>query len=266
MKTLLFLNIQGSVLVILLLLLKKIIHRSFSGKAQRAMWAFAAVMFLLPIWKLVPAEKAVPIIIPYYDDSLIYEAVADISENDDRDFNTEEFSPIKIYDIVPLIWGSGAALFMLLSISSYMVFLFKKRRASNSVTDEVLENILPETDIKRKIRLRECTDNDSPMLTGVFFPVVYIPKNELNEAERGYIYRHELMHFLHKDLLLKWFVCFINAIHWFNPFMYIVMRNINEACEIYCDEEVTKDMDIASKRGYMNTILNLVGKKGENYV
>ena len=99
MKTLLFLNIQGSVLVILLLLLKKLIHRSFSGRAQRAMWAFAAVMFLLPVWKLVPAEKAVPIIIPYYDDSLIYEAVADISENDDRDFKNDIFINSKIINI-----------------------------------------------------------------------------------------------------------------------------------------------------------------------
>lgn len=259
LKSLLFLNVQGSVIVILFLIMKKIIQRSFSGKAQRNLWIFVAVVFLLPIWKLVPAYKAAPIIIPYYDENFIYEAATDFVDITDRDFDAENDAKVTVYDAA-WIWGVGITLFLLLNIASYIIFLFKKKNKSKYVTDELFADALLEMNIKRKIRLRECRDNESPMLTGVLFPVVYIPESELNETEKRYIYSHELTHFIHKDLLVKWFVCFINALHWFNPCVYFVMKNINEACELYCDEAVTKNMDDEGKKEYMNTILNLVKK------
>ncbi len=265
LKTLLFLNIQGSVLVILLLLLKRIIQKSFSGRAQRNMWLLAALIFLLPVWKIVPTDASAPIILPYNaEEILTYETqeyTAVIEENEEGKLMPVTNVYTAKYDLKPWIWGTGICVFLLLNIGSYVVFLIKKRKESTEVNeDEVFISTLLDMGIKRKIKLKQCTDADSPMLTGVFFPVVYMPGRELCSEDTKYIYLHELTHYKHKDLLFKWFVCIINAINWFNPFMYLIMKNLNEACELYCDEAVTKYMDDEGKKAYMNTILNLVVK------
>ncbi|MBQ8540954.1 MAG: M56 family metallopeptidase [Clostridia bacterium] len=268
LRTLLFLNIQGSVLVVLLLLLKRVIQKSFSGRAQRNLWLFAAIVFLLPVWNLIPENTAPSIILPYYSENIFtYETpdnTAAVWEMPDEKLVTDVDASVKNIDyrsIVLSVWGAGAGLFLILNISGYVIFLTKKRRRSENITDNEFSGILQSLDIKSKIRLRQCDDVDSPMLTGVFYPVVYIPKKSLAENELTHIYNHELTHYKHKDLPIKWFVCVINAINWFNPCMYFVMKNLNEACEIYCDETVTKNMDDDRKKQYMNTILNLVAKK-----
>lgn len=266
LKTLLFLNIQGSTLVILLLLLKKIIQKSFSGKSQRNMWLLTALIFLLPVWKIVPTDASVPIILPYNTEKiLVYETqehTAVIEEDEDGNLVPTVNTYTYEYDLKPWIWGAGACVFLMLNVGSYIVFLFKKRKESTEVTeDEAFTATLNDMGIRRKIKLKQCADTDSPMLTGVFCPVVFVPTRELCTEETKYIYLHELTHYKHKDLPLKWLVCIINAINWFNPFMYLVMKNLNEACELYCDETVTKNMDDEGKKEYMNTILNLVVKK-----
>ena len=266
LKTLLMLNVQGSVLVVLLLLLRKLIQKSFSGKWQRNIWLFVAVMFVLPAWKLVPEPAAVPIILPYNTNEIltyeIREHTAVIEENEEGNLVPAVNTYTYKYDLKPWIWGLGAGVFMLLNVGGYIVFLLKKRKESIEITeDEVFTITLNDMGVRRKIKLKQCTDTDSPMLTGVFCPVVFVPTRELCSEETKYIYLHELTHYKHKDLPLKWLVCIINAINWFNPFMYLVMKNLNEACELYCDETVTKGMDDEGKKAYMNTILNLVVKK-----
>lgn len=76
------------------------------------------------------------------------------------------------------------------------------------------------------------------------------------------------MHYKHKDLIFKWFALIVNAIHWFNPFVYLVSANISEACEVSCDMSVIKDLDEQEQRLYMNTILDLVqaGKRRKRNV
>ena len=63
-----------------------------------------------------------------------------------------------------------------------------------------------------------------------------------------------------KDLIIKWFALFVNAVHWFNPLSYLLSANLSEACEVSCDMEVTKNMNDEEQKLYMKTILELVEK------
>lgn len=254
-------------MVLLLLLLKRIIQKSFSGKAQRNLWIFAAIVFLLPVWKLVPQESVEPILLPYNaEDILVFETEEIVHTNagviDESGLLTIEIVREK-HDLKPIIYGAGCMVFLLLNFGSYLIFIIKKRKDSIFVTDNLFDNLLMDMKINRQIRLKRCSDFDSPMLTGVIFPIVYLPDKELEEKERKFIYKHEFTHYKHRDLPVKWFVSLINAVNWFNPLFYLVMKNLNEACEIYCDEAVTKNMCTDDKKFYMNTILNLVKEKGD---
>lgn len=276
LKTLLFLNVQGSVLIILLLALKRLIHKSFSGFWQRNLWVVALLFMLLPVWKLVPAQSVEPVIIPLYNVfTSEYEELFQNRGSNEAIENTElvketalaSKNEVGFSKIIFSLWAFGVLTFLVLSFGSYFKYLVKmKKKSSEILENEVFAAVKEELEIRRKIRVRKVNISQPPLLTGCFFPVIYVPEGEQSEEEAEMVFLHELTHYKHKDLPLKWFVCIINAINWFNPFMYLLVKNINEACEIYCDEAVTKNMGDDGKRAYMNTILNLVEKKGENNV
>ncbi len=75
--------------------------------------------------------------------------------------------------------------------------------------------------------------------------------------ELNNILQHELTHYRRKDVLYKWFVAAVTSIHWFNPVMLLIRREINRACELSCDEAVISGMSDIEKRSYGNTLLTL---------
>lgn len=50
--------------------------------------------------------------------------------------------------------------------------------------------------------------------------------------DMNYILMHELTHYERGDIFYKWFAMTIQSIHWFNPFVYIVLREIVTECEV----------------------------------
>lgn len=126
--------------------------------------------------------------------------------------------------------------------------------------NSVLLEAKRELKIRRKIRVRMSPDVGSPMLVGVLFPVVYMPCKEIPLDMMRLVFLHELTHYKRKDLIIKWFALFVNAVHWFNPLSYLLSANLSEACEVSCDMEVTKNMNDEEQKLYMKTILELVEK------
>ncbi len=51
------------------------------------------------------------------------------------------------------------------------------------------------------------------------------------------IFLHELNHYKRKDIIIKAFGLIINAIHWFNPLVYMLLKEMNKYCEYTIDEK-----------------------------
>ena len=66
---------------------------------------------------------------------------------------------------------------------------------------------------------------------------------------------HEKIHQKRRDLIVKWMAVIASIIHWFNPFSYIILRQIDTECELSCDFEVTKNLSSAERKEYMQVIL-----------
>ena len=50
----------------------------------------------------------------------------------------------------------------------------------------------------------------------------------------------------------------VKSIHWFNPLIYIVSKQIDTECEVSCDVAVTEKMSEQEKNDYMRMILSLM--------
>ncbi len=96
----------------------------------------------------------------------------------------------------------------------------------------------------------------TPLLTGLIRPVIYVPAG-LSREELKMALAHEETHARRLDLWYKWLVQLTVSIHWFNPAVYLVSREIARLCELSCDEAVIKKLDAAGKKSYALLLLNL---------
>ena len=99
----------------------------------------------------------------------------------------------------------------------------------------------------------------SPTLWFGLRPAIVLPRGV--EADRlEDILSHELTHAKRHDLLYKWLAAAVTSLHWFNPLMAVVRRQISHACELACDEAVTRTMDGPARRHYGETLLALAAR------
>ncbi len=260
--TLFLLSIFGSILILIILVIKPLFIKKLPCIFQKSIWIIICFCMVIPFWKLIPENE-----IFVFDRMKITEyaetvgITEEVNENITVKAEEKENKKTNIGIIFACIYFLGAGMFLIWVFLSYIIFLRKKKKGSIELPyNESFEEVKKELNIKRHIRLRASADAMSPMLVGGIFPVVYIPKINNKEKEKM-IYRHELTHYKNRDLYLKWFSLFVNALHWFNPLSYVLSSNISEVCELSCDISVIKRLNEEDKKLYMNTILELVEKE-----
>lgn len=275
-KTVLYLSLIGAGATALLTLLKPFTVKRLPSRWQYYIWLLVTVCMLVPFWRFIPqrqaqrfTERFVP---PTQTQTILTEPQREQPDIDvepqsvpySETVNLTE-NGLNIYDLIAYVWLAGTGIFLTLAVGSYAVFLLKKRKNSIALErNSLFEDVKRELKIKRKIRVRVSRDTDSPMLVGTLFPIIYIPIKAIDENAIKMVFRHELTHYKHSDLLYKWLTLFVNAVHWFNPFAYLLSANVNQSCEVACDMAVIKNMSDSDRQFYMETILDMVEKGKKN--
>ena len=96
-----------------------------------------------------------------------------------------------------------------------------------------------------------------PILTGLFRPAVILPNKKYEDLRLRNILMHEITHMKRYDILVKRLLILVGAIHWFNPLVYFVRREINKACELACDESVIKKFNNIEMQQYGDTLITV---------
>lgn len=165
-------------------------------------------------------------------------------------------------EILFYVWMLGAIIFTAKEIYVYMSFSKKLKNISHLIQDESiitsLEICKKKLNINRKIILKECSFIRSPMITGIFAPVIIIPKMNQHLDKLEIVLTHELIHYKRKDLWIKIMALIANVINWFNPVVYILRNKINIICELSLDEQIIKNMDKVKRKYYGEIILEQI--------
>ena len=277
-KTVLLLSLMGFVVIFILLLLKPFTAKKLPAAWQYFVWLAVAFAMIFPAHRLIPKTEAkkIPVVanfeisseenpedikIPAHEKINAY---SDMTFSDEVIFqkNVEKDAKKDFIKILSPIWFFGVCIYLLFLLFDYFLFTYKSLKNSESLSDTaILCNIKNKLNIKRKVKIRRLKKLGSPMLTGVFFPTIYLPDSDFSDKQLTMILLHELMHLKRNDLAVKWFVQFVNAVHWFNPMCYLLSANLAEACEISCDMKATEKMDDDLQKIYMKTILELAEKE-----
>lgn len=80
--------------------------------------------------------------------------------------------------------------------------------------------------IKKPVELCVNPLISSPLLIGFFRPCIVLPGADISENDFRYTVLHELTHFRRRDMFYKWLVQITVCLHWFNPLVSIMSREI----------------------------------------
>lgn len=99
---------------------------------------------------------------------------------------------------------------------------------------------------------------NSACLYGVVHPAVYVNDNA---GYNEFIISHELTHYRHRDnwwaLVRMLCVC----IYWFNPLVWLAAHFHKEDCELFCDEAVVRNCSASERQKYGEVLLNAAARR-----
>ncbi|MBE5039147.1 M56 family metallopeptidase [Ructibacterium gallinarum] len=270
-KALLIPSLAGTVLTGILILFRPLTKKYFSAAWHYYIWLAVLLVMILPIRVDISQREETTLLL---NQQQIQEtqlkkqerSQAAIEENTvfqqrggDKPVSQNHIGLLKQtvsskIQMLSWVWLTGMLFSFLFTMAAYLKLMKKIQKASVSAPDK----IEIEKYIKRKISIRICESLSSPFLMGIFRPVLVLPAQTLTAVQLDHILRHELTHLKRHDLLCKWFVMIVRCLHWFNPAIYYIARQINEECEISCDLTVVQEMNQEERKSYINTILSLL--------
>jgi len=164
------------------------------------------------------------------------------------------------------IWAFPA-----LGIISYVLYLnhralsrLKRRRlVTDSALLELLEDCKEDMGVRLPVGLVSSPGVETPMIVGFLRPVMAIPQRvieEFSHVEIKHIMLHELAHVKRCDIAMNWLMAFLQAFHWFNPFIWIAFSLMRSDREQICDMIVLECEGYDKKISYGETVIKLLGK------
>ena len=285
-RDIIIMSITGGALVLFLWLIKPLVRHRLPKSAQYIFWLVALFALLIPISRIVVLPGTAPNIAPIH--AVVERNVISVNEEAVRVQEHESVTPqerVQVNNVAPadaprqialdltpppelsasgfamlstafmLIYPLVAVFILLYNLIGYACFVKKLRRGRLEPHPHELDMLDRLTENTHKPRLIISEHAGTPMLIGLFRPTIVLPeRNYVNEQLKS-ILLHELTHMRRKDIVAKWLSLIALSLHWFNPLVWFLRREIDSICELSCDEAVIRDMDSRAKQAYGETLI-----------
>ena len=278
-------SLLGSLAILAMLVLKPLWRERYRAKTRCWLWLALAAFLLLPVdfsVKNAPVQAAPPKDYTLFvgtDKTTIQSTdnlFGDMAEKSgqspaavrdtiiqrpvtDPEQKTTRYIPVTTI----LFYGylAGAAAFLLYQGVSYALFRRTVRRWKRDVARADYAAMLSDTARDLGVSAPEmivCEAISTPAVTGLLRPRLLLPHERYDVQELRYILRHELCHLKRRDMLLKLVLLAANAMHWFNPVVYLMLRQADEDIELACDSAATDGLELPERAAYSRTLLAAV--------
>ncbi len=245
-RTVVTMSVLASIFTSLLLLAKPVTQRLFGHRWQYFAWYAVLFVALVPLSISLPThEPAIGHILPAASELAPLEA----------ERASMQSIPVQndgggawFWNALGIIWLTGAAACVVYHIAQYILFVITVRKNSRFVKKY------------KGIRVQSTSLLTAPLSVGLFRQTILLPCDVTDNEVENCILKHEYVHIKHGDIFFKWICMFANCVHWFNPLMYVLRREVDGVCELVCDTSVTKHMSGQERREYMNTILCMMSR------
>ncbi len=233
-------SLAVSLLIVLVLLVRKPFANAFGARAAYALWLAPGVRLFLPELKILTAPPITP-------DALAWTATAS---------PTVVLTPLPLETVVAatpfdfgslaaatalVIWATVAFAWFNIKIEAQAKFLQAKlatsRPASHAISIRT-QALVRQFGLKRTPRIRISEDETGPCVVGLFRPVIFLPaafETDFSERERHLALAHEIAHVARGDMIATLAAIALQSAQWPNPLVHFAFQKFRTDQEAACD-------------------------------
>lgn len=257
--------VASTLLMLLVLLLRRPLARLFGPRAAYALWALPALRIVMPslpgwrslyvpVWHVGRHHSAVGLADPITASHLATQDVAMAAPPLPAGIVA---APVHIGTLpwptlLLALWLGGALLWFGWQMLRYCRFLRAAMRSAIPLTRECGVDVL-------------ITDHvDGPVAAGIFRRRIFLPMDFLTRygpAERRLALLHEGAHHDRRDILANLAGLAVLALHWWNPLAHRAYRVFRADQELACDATVLADVGPAERYAYGSAVLKSVSAR-----
>ncbi|MDE6054969.1 MAG: M56 family metallopeptidase [Lachnospiraceae bacterium] len=123
--------------------------------------------------------------------------------------------------------------------------------------DDVIKALMPALGLKHSVALLQNEIVQSPFMTGVLRPKIFLPERSFTQTECELLLKHELIHCKNRDCFFRRLVFILCALYWFNPFFSRFAEYFIEVNEMACDQKVLDGQPSGARSLYAELILQM---------
>lgn len=268
-------SIIGTVIGLVILLLRKKLSKWISPKCYAMIWLVFIIALIWPVpipsrisvYNYFDVEKVKQSEKQYANDvlSLSNEEKGqneEIKLKEKIKFNYESMGKNYLIYIISDIWFIAFLLLLSRVIYQYgrAIYLTGNLEIEDERINNILEKCKKKLKIKRNIKLIEQYEIQRPCTMGVFKVKIFLSDNmfDMDEICLTDIFMHELSHYKRKDNLLNVFIMFTKAVHCFNPIIYFGLMNcLKVDMELATDEMAIENLGQDERDEYSKIIVDV---------
>ena len=264
------LSISASFAILIFLFLAAFLNRRFPAKWNYFIWTFLALWLIFPFQKLLPRQNLLTNI-----ENNLQKEQESRNTDDEKTYSQimveippqlstpivrhpEQGFRISFVDIAAVIWLIGSLTFLSVHLIGYVRYKKEILKDGSLIEDaqilQQLQMLSDDLQIKKKVTVVKCSKSDCPMVVGFFRPTLVLSGELYPAEELFFILKHELIHLKHRDVYRKLFFVICNALHWFNPLVWMMCRQAAVDLELACDERVVWNADYHVRKAYAETL------------
>ena len=257
--------VASTLLMLLVLMLRRPVARLFGPRAAYALWALPALRIVMPS---LPGWQ--PLYVPVWHVGRHHSVVGLVDRISASNMLTQGaamaappppagivVAPVHVEllhgsTLLLALWLSGALLWFGWQMLRYRRFLDAAMRSAIPLTRECGVDVLISDHV------------DGPVAAGIVRRRIFLPTDFLTRygpAERRLALLHEGAHHDRRDILANLAALAVLALHWWNPLAHRAYRVFRADQELACDATVLADVSPAERHAYGSAVLKSVSAR-----
>lgn len=273
-----------SLIAAVLLLMGPYLHKRYAAKWKYRIWIFLALCLLFPLRKVWAVADVLPQMLlqhtvgaeavmtqtlvvqkaPYRMITVGIPPQMTVPVTVQPESGGFHFQ-MTVLEMAALIWLAGFLGFLMVHLAAYLHAKRKVRKQGTQMQEEEIWStflsLKDELQIRRILPVMYLKQATGPMVIGFFHPLLVLPEQEYSSKEIYFILKHELIHFKRKDVFIKLLFTAANAVCWFDPLIWLMVKEAAVDMEISCDDCVVQGAGKETRKAYTEALLSVMHRQ-----
>lgn len=288
--------VSSSLLIVLVLLLRRLLRERLSGRLRYALWGIVLVRLLIPV-QLFTVPVGISSILPQSDaveEAMSRPALYGIVDQERTEFFAEQLpkdvpeNTREQEEVVSVSYKGQRILgswveyhtgcvvqgpegfvgyrfyadwrdLLLLIWAAGSVLCLVVLTVSNLRFSRRLRRVRVPMEVRCPLPVYQADGLDSPCLCGLLHPAVYVtPTAAEDPTVLRHVLIHEETHYSHKDHIWSVLRCLALGLHWYNPLVWWAVIASKRDGELACDEGALAVLGDGERQAYGHSLLSLL--------